>query len=85
MVDKRSTARDKFLLGAPVRLEHELPEYFIRNGELNRNDTYWVHNKYTIHVGKKRTSRAAYILRTANGRIIELIEFYSSDLRHANG
>jgi len=85
MINKRSTLRDKFLLGAPVRLNNSVPEHFIRNGELNRNDTYWVHNKYTTYVGKKKTSRAAYILRAADGRVIELIEFYSSDLRHANG
>jgi hypothetical protein len=60
MIDKRSTLRDKFLLGAPVRLEHKVPEHFIRNGELNRNDTYWVHHKYTTYVGKKKTSRAAW-------------------------
>lgn len=85
MVDKRSTARDKFLLGAPVRINNVVAEHFIQNGDLKRADTYWVHNKYTTYVGKKKTSRAAYIIRTEAGRVIELIEFYSSDLRHANG
>ena len=85
MINKRSTLRDKFLLGAPVRLNNSVSEHLIRNGEMKRTDTYWVHNKYTTYVGKKKTSRAAYILRAADGRVIEWIEFYSSDLRHANG
>ena len=81
----RKTLKDKFLLGAPVKLNDCVPEHFVVNGDMDRGDTYWVHDKYTTHVGKKRTSRVAYILRTANGRVIEMIEFYSFDLRHANG
>jgi cation transport regulator ChaC len=81
----RKTLRDKFLLGAPVKINSSVPEHFIQNGELDRTETYWVHQKYTIYVGKKRTSRAAYIIKAADGRVIDNIEFFSSDLRYANG
>lgn len=79
----RSTARDKFVVGAPVKIGAYVPEHFIRNGELNRDDTYWIHEKYSGVVrGRKR---ALYIIRTADGRVVDNIEFYSYDLRHANG
>ena len=81
----RKTSRDKFLLGAPVKINSSVPEHFIQNGELDREATYWVHSKYTTKVGVKRTSRAAYIIRAADGRVIDNIEFFSSDLRHTNG
>jgi hypothetical protein len=82
---QRSTLRDKFLLGAPVKINDSVPEHFIQNGELDRSQTYWVQSKYTTKVGVKRTSRAAYIIRAADGRVIDNIEFFSSDLRYANG
>jgi len=72
---KRDQGRDKFLVGASVKLASNVPEHFIKEAHLNRGETYFISEKHSVKARGDLSKRKGYILENSNGFV-----FYSYDL-----